>query len=101
MPAKAAEHERAEVAQLGSGVVSAEGVDDRRGADDLAAVDDGTDRETSWTVKPRYSPPEIVTGPRWMPIRTLSRTPSGQLWCSSRCCAVTAAATASLAFGKT
>src|ERR671910_914368 len=40
---KAAEHERAKVAQLGSGVVAAEGVVDRRRADDLAAVGDGAD----------------------------------------------------------
>ena len=36
--------------------------------------------ETSWTVRPTYSPPEMVTGPLWIPMRTRSRTPSGQLW---------------------
>jgi hypothetical protein len=43
VPAESREHERAKIAQLGSGGVAAEGVDNCRRADDLAAVGDGTD----------------------------------------------------------
>ena len=31
------------------------------------------------TVSPTYSPPDTMTDPQWMPIRTRSRTPSGQV----------------------